>query len=52
MDDVSRLGVDIHNNSPGEELNHDGELLAPDKNPFEGSNYGFILRRGLGSFIP
>ncbi|KAB5572764.1 hypothetical protein GE09DRAFT_683719 [Coniochaeta sp. 2T2.1] len=41
MDGVSRLGVDVHDNNPGEELNYHGDLRDPSTNPFVGRNYGY-----------
>ncbi|KAL1842252.1 hypothetical protein VTJ49DRAFT_5730 [Mycothermus thermophilus] len=45
-DNIARLGVDVHEDNPGEELNFHGAVPSPDspvENPFLGGNYGYPL---------
>src|SRR5690606_37674133 len=41
VDDMARLGQDIHNDNPGEELNYHGLINATQPNEREGRNYGY-----------
>jgi glucose/arabinose dehydrogenase len=37
---MARLGKDIHQNNPGEEMNYHG-VINMTANPYEGANYGY-----------
>ena len=39
--DMDRLGQDIHNDNPGEELNYHGLVNSTERNEREGKNYGY-----------
>lgn len=38
---MARLGDDIHNDNPGEELNYHGLINSTEPNEQEGKNYGY-----------
>jgi hypothetical protein len=41
MDDVTRFGIDVHNDNPAEELNFHGPFQPLENNGFNGLNYGY-----------
>ncbi|KAH7310054.1 soluble quino protein glucose/sorbosone dehydrogenase [Rhexocercosporidium sp. MPI-PUGE-AT-0058] len=41
VDDLRRLGKDVHNTNPGEELNYHGLLNTTAPSPQRGANYGY-----------
>lgn len=40
---MNRLGQDIHNDNPGEELNYHGPINSTEPNELEGKNYGYPI---------
>lgn len=40
---MARLGDDIHNDNPGEELNYHGLINSTEPNEQEGKNYGYPI---------